>query len=166
MASRRVQQTKARQMVEDLVSEDEDDDLDFFASQQSSGSDDNEIEMALAERYAAKKKEKQQKFLKAVYKQLNHDVFPFNFLVHYLTSESLFADFLLQYAACEDKIRHLLGQILTEQQKLLTFADQHNAANVEEGKKVEAGHISGLSRAKAACNDFQDVINKIVPQTL
>lgn len=33
-----------------------------------------------------------------------------------------------------------------------TFADQHNAANVEEGKKVEAGHISGLSRAKAACN--------------
>lgn len=86
MASRRVQQTKARQMVEDLVSEDEDDDLDFFASQQSSGSDDNEIEMALAERYAAKKKEKQQKFLKAVYKQLNHDVFPFNFLVHCLTS--------------------------------------------------------------------------------
>lgn len=44
MASRRVQQTKARQMVEDLVSEDEDDDLDFFASQQSSGSDDNECD--------------------------------------------------------------------------------------------------------------------------
>ena len=37
-------------------------------------------------------------------------------------SESIFADFLLQYATCEDKIRNLLGQILTEQQKLLVCA--------------------------------------------
>jgi len=64
-----------------------------------------------------------------------------------------------------------------------TLANKRNAANVEAGKKVEAGHISGLSRAKAACHglhlflkhvqlllltiplllskDFQDIINKI-----
>jgi hypothetical protein len=41
MAPRRVQPTKTE---EDLASENEDDDLDFLASQQSSGSDDHECD--------------------------------------------------------------------------------------------------------------------------
>jgi hypothetical protein len=68
--------------------------------------------------------------------------------------------------------------------------DKRSAVNVEAGKKIEVGHISGLSRAKAACTglyrlqtrtsvisnclfpfllrseEYQEVINKIVPQPL
>ena len=42
MASRRVQPTKTKLIVDDLASDSEEAGLDFFASQQSSGSDDHE----------------------------------------------------------------------------------------------------------------------------
>ncbi|KNZ77321.1 hypothetical protein J132_05749 [Termitomyces sp. J132] len=162
-----------------IVSTDEEDDFKFLASQQSTGSDDQGFEMVIAKHYAAlrekKQKEKEHKFVKLAYKQLSKEVMPSSICSYYVvilksfsvnrkvftstedvkTSvqalESIFEDFLQKYAADEDNIHKLWTQVYKEQQKFLTFTQEKLAANVEAAKKIEAGHISGLSRTHAAC---------------
>ncbi|KAH0579883.1 hypothetical protein H2248_002710 [Termitomyces sp. 'cryptogamus'] len=140
-----------------IVSTDEEDDFKFLASQQSTGSDDQGFEMVIAKHYAAlrekKQKEKEHKFVKLAYKQLSKEVFTSTEDVKTSVQalESIFEDFLQKYAADEDNIHKLWTQVYKEQQKFLTFTQEKLAANVEAAKKIEAGHISGLSRTHAAC---------------
>ncbi|GLB44586.1 hypothetical protein LshimejAT787_1702130 [Lyophyllum shimeji] len=143
----------------DLSSDDEDE-FNFLASQQSNGSEDQALEMALAKHYAAvrekKRKENEQKFLKTAYKQLSKEVaIPTEELSS--SVETVYADFLQKYATSEDTIHKIWSQIQKEQQKLLTLVQKKLALNTEARKKIEANHISGLARTKAACRELQGI---------
>ncbi|KAG6890232.1 hypothetical protein C0995_010245 [Termitomyces sp. Mi166 len=155
----------AKKRTSGNLSTDEEDDFKFLASQQSNGgSDDHDFEIVLAKHYAAlrekKKKEKEHKFLKLAYKQLSKEI---SFIIEKVstpaedvkasiqTLESIFEDFLQKYAANEDIIHKLWTQVHKEQQKFLTFAQRKLTADAEAAKKIEAGHISGLSRTHGAC---------------
>ncbi|RDB17492.1 hypothetical protein Hypma_000994 [Hypsizygus marmoreus] len=168
MASRRTQVSKTKPLTRTVASDSEDD-LNFLASQQSNGSDDQALEMAIAKHYAVlrekKRKEGEKNFLKTAYKQLSQDVAtPTDEVKCSVTAiEALYSDFLQQYAANEDLIHKLWTQIQKEQQKLVALTKKRLALNTEAGKKVEEGHITGLSRTKAACREYQEVINQIVP---
>ncbi|KAF8064212.1 hypothetical protein FPV67DRAFT_208967 [Lyophyllum atratum] len=138
-------------------SSDIEDELNFLASQQSNGSEDQALEMALAKHYAAirqkKKTENEQKFLKAAYKQLFREVaIPTEDIQSSVKAlETVYAEFLQKYAANEDVIHRLWSQIHKEQQKLLALTQRKVPLNTDARKKIEARHISGLSRTKAAC---------------
>ncbi|KAF9463359.1 hypothetical protein BDZ94DRAFT_622255 [Collybia nuda] len=166
MPPRRASQLK-KKILFDVEMESGDDELGFLASQGSTGSDDQALEQAIAQHYTAlrdkKKKENERKFLAAAQKQLSQAVEnPAEEVKSTVSAmESLFSEFLLQYAVCEDTIRNLWSQVQKEQEKLLTFAQARHAANIEAGKKVEDDHISGLSRTKNACYDFEKIIKQI-----
>ncbi|KAG5643122.1 hypothetical protein DXG03_001548 [Asterophora parasitica] len=144
---------------------DDDEELNFLASQNSNGSEDHALELALAKHYAAvrekKRKENEQKFLKLKPCDTKVAGPAEDMKASIATIETIYADFLQKYAANEDTIHKLWNQIHKEQQRLLVCTTKKLALNEEACANMEKGHIAGLSRAKAASRELRGIIDQI-----
>ncbi|TFK37651.1 hypothetical protein BDQ12DRAFT_685058 [Crucibulum laeve] len=166
MVNRRSKPQKIRGYIDDI-----DDDYALAASQQSHGdlNDDHGLELVLAKHYAAargkKRVEKERGFLSALTSQIKQDVSaPVEDTCACIQAvEELFSQFLLNYAATEDKIVTLWSKVRQEQENITLLTERHHASSIKMSKKIEEGHIAGLSKARTACQAFQVTIDQVIP---
>ncbi|KAJ7806923.1 hypothetical protein B0H14DRAFT_3483703 [Mycena olivaceomarginata] len=108
------------------------DDFDFLASQQSSGSDDQAIQVTIAHQLMAsrekKRKEQEKKFFQIAKNKLTAERgFQISAATDEVrstieTTEKAYTKFILDYAALEDTIRALWMEIKKEEQTLIEIA--------------------------------------------
>ncbi|KAJ7124049.1 hypothetical protein C8R43DRAFT_1031185 [Mycena crocata] len=143
------------------------DDFDFLASQQSTGSDDQALQLAVAQQLMAskekKRKEMEKKFFVAAKAKLTNEISQAADDVKNTieATEAIYSKFVLDYAACEDTIRALWMEIKTEEEKLLEIAKKQRAANASMLKVTEKSQIAGMAQVKEACFEMRDIMGAL-----
>ncbi|KAL0956295.1 hypothetical protein HGRIS_002452 [Hohenbuehelia grisea] len=136
----------------------------WTASQQSNASDgilSPDLANSIMEHFQAKKEkkamEKQTKFIQTATKKLTADIAESlsDGQQALSTVDNIFAQFVIDYAAIEDEIRRIWCEIRKEQQTLLILAEKRINLNTETGEEVEKGMVTGMARAKGACEDME-----------
>ncbi|KAJ7740445.1 hypothetical protein DFH07DRAFT_1064202 [Mycena maculata] len=146
-------------------------DFDFLASQQSTGSDDNALQLAVAQQLMAskekKRKEMEKKFFAAAKSRLTNEMAQAAEEVKSTVeaTELVYAKFILDYAAAEDAIRALWTEIKKEQDTLLDVAKRQRAANEELRKGTEKAQIVGMAQVKEACHETRSIIETLLPSS-
>ncbi|KAK7038396.1 hypothetical protein R3P38DRAFT_3182482 [Favolaschia claudopus] len=146
-------------------------DFDFLASQQSnaSGSDDQAMQLAIAQQLMAskerKRKELEKKFFQAARHKLNGE---FSAAADEVKSaieatEQIYAKFLTDYATCEDKIRALWMLIKEEEQTLVDIAKKQHELNLAMRTETEQAQFTGMGQAKEACYESRRIIETLIP---
>ncbi|KAJ7079297.1 hypothetical protein B0H15DRAFT_954152 [Mycena belliarum] len=169
MAQRRAAaQTKMRKAESSAPTED----FDFLASQQSTGSDDNALQLAVAQQLMASKEKKrkdlEKKFFQAAKNKLTNQLTQAADDVQMAveTTEQVYTKFLIDYASSEDAIRALWMQIKEAEQKLIEIADRKRALNEELRQATEKAQIAGMAQVKEACHDTRTAIATIMPGSM
>ncbi|KAJ7473784.1 hypothetical protein B0H11DRAFT_978728 [Mycena galericulata] len=168
MAQRRgqPQTTKARKAEAAPAEE-----FDFLASQQSTGSDDNALQLAVAQQLIAskekKRKEMEKKFFLAAKSKLTNELIQAADDVKSTVdaTEQVYSKFILDYAASEDAIRALWMEIKEEEQTLLDLSKRQRAANEELRKVTEKAQIAGMAQVKEACHETRSIIETLLPSS-
>ncbi|TFK27579.1 hypothetical protein FA15DRAFT_613700 [Coprinopsis marcescibilis] len=138
------------------------------SQQSSAGSDDHLLEKVLAERLAVarekKRQERDKKFLDGASTKLNEALSQCAGEVRSAAEsmEEIYSKFLLEYAASEDRIYHLWSAILKEHQHMEALIQNKIVAGTGSTKQCETRHISGLSKVKGACNDFESIMQQFL----
>ncbi|CAK5268905.1 unnamed protein product [Mycena citricolor] len=144
------------------------DDFDF-GSQQSNGSDDQALQLAVAQQLLVtkekKRKETEKKFLQAAKNKLSSEISSAAAVVKNAVEESekVYAKFVLDYASSEDSIRALWTEIRVEQQKLVELGRKQRAASDALRSTTEKAQIEGMAQVKEACEETRAVISTILP---
>ncbi|KAJ7674289.1 hypothetical protein B0H17DRAFT_1208093 [Mycena rosella] len=166
MAQRRAQAQPRLRKTESVAPVE---DFDFLASQQSTGSDDHALQLALAQQITAskekKRKDMEKKFFQAAKHKLTGDITGAadNVKNALEETEALYAKFITDYAASEDTIRGLWVQIQVEEQTLVAIAQRQREANAELRVVTETAQIAGMAQVKEACHETRNVIETLLP---
>ncbi|KAF6747802.1 hypothetical protein DFP72DRAFT_585458 [Ephemerocybe angulata] len=157
-----------RPQQEDIESEGLD--LDLLQSQSSNSDESAAFEKALLQHYAAtkekKRQEKEKKFIEQASTLLKKDISKTTQDIQ-TTSQSIekvYAKFLNNYAATEDRIHHLWAAVLKEHQTLQMAIKKKYEVGETMASDADKQHISGLSRMKAACQEYDTIVALMVPQ--
>ncbi|KAK2460479.1 hypothetical protein APHAL10511_007485 [Amanita phalloides] len=146
------------------------DEDDLLGSQVSSASDEQSLDLLLiAQQLAAakerKREERELKLLKAAERHLEKELAkPVDaFMAMVKNVEQIYADFLMDYATCEDEIRSLWKQLLEEHKKLLVIEKallqkHQKAAEVHEKQMIDA-----LSKMDGAFQETTEIIDNMLP---
>ncbi|KAJ6548200.1 hypothetical protein DFH09DRAFT_1169983 [Mycena vulgaris] len=166
MAQRRAQAQPRLRKAESVAPAE---DFDFLASQQSTGSDDHALQLAVAQQLMAskekKRKDMEKKFFQAAKSKLTNEI------THAAddvkdaldATEKVYAKFLSDYATSEDAIRALWKEIKKEEEQLLEIAQRQRAANEELRKVTEKAQIAGMAQVKEACHEMKSVVESLMP---
>ncbi|KAF7353986.1 hypothetical protein MVEN_01085200 [Mycena venus] len=144
-------------------------DFDFLASQQSSGSDDQAVQLAIAQQLMAskekKRKELEKKFFQAAKHKLTAEITATAEDVKSTVeaTEKVYAKFILDYAAAEDAIRALWMEIKKEEQTLVDITRKQRAANDAMRLATEKAQIAGMAQVKEACHETRRIIGTVLP---
>ncbi|KAJ7138222.1 hypothetical protein C8R44DRAFT_728385 [Mycena epipterygia] len=134
-----IQQPKLRKADSIVAGED----FDFLASQQSTGSDDHALQLAVAQQLMASKEKKpkdlEKKFSLAAKSKLTNE----EILIPLKTSAA--ADDV-KHPVSEDMIRALWMEIKHEEQKLVGIAKKQRTANEALRTTTERAQIVGMAR--------------------
>ncbi|KAJ7792146.1 hypothetical protein B0H14DRAFT_2932703 [Mycena olivaceomarginata] len=144
------------------------DDFDFLASQQSSGSDDQAIQVAIAHQLMAsrekKRKEHEKKNFQIAKNKLTAEISAAADDVRSTveTTEKAYAKFILDYAALEDTIRALWMEIKKEEQTLIEIAKKQHAANDIIRTAMETTGYAALGQIKESCHAGRQVVDTLM----
>ncbi|KAJ7919634.1 hypothetical protein B0H13DRAFT_1868396 [Mycena leptocephala] len=157
-------------------------DFDFLASQQSTGSDDQALQRAVAQQLMSSVQGKEAQ-------GAGEEVFPggeeqtlVRGIDHILramsisaaidevrstvdATEQVYAKFILDYAASEDAIRALWMEIKKEEQTLVEIAKKQRAANDVMRAATERAQIAGMAQVKEACHETRRIMETLLPTT-
>ncbi|KAJ7303644.1 hypothetical protein DFH08DRAFT_54790 [Mycena albidolilacea] len=145
------------------------DDFDFLASQQSSGSDDQAIQVAIAHQLMAsrekKRKEQEKKFFQIAKNKLTAEISAATDDVRSTieTTEKAYTKFILDYAALEDTIRALWMEIKNEEQTLIEIAKKQRIANDAVRTTMETTGYTALGQIKESCHAGRQVVDTLMP---
>ncbi|KAJ7910284.1 hypothetical protein B0H13DRAFT_2329552 [Mycena leptocephala] len=167
--------------------------FDFLASQQSTGSDDHALQLAVAQQLMAskekKRKELEKKFFQAAKNKLSSEISAAADEVKCAVdaTENVYAKFILDYAASEDAIRALWMEIKKEEQTLVVplanflpcsptptdrfdicyqeIAKKQRAANDALSVATEKQQIAGMAQVKEACHETRRIMESLLPAT-
>ncbi|PCH43038.1 hypothetical protein WOLCODRAFT_153090 [Wolfiporia cocos MD-104 SS10] len=115
-----------------------------------------------------KRKEKETKYFQEMKASLDHCVSSDRILTR--TTEfreagdemnALYEKFVMDCATVEDEIRKLWEQLLSEQRKLLTLAEQKHKRVMESENERERGQVQGMAIAKRAIEDFNKLVTSL-----
>ncbi|KAJ6462433.1 hypothetical protein C8R45DRAFT_1026771 [Mycena sanguinolenta] len=145
------------------------DDFDFLASQQSTGSDDHAIQLAIAQQVMAskekKRKEHEKRFLQVAKNKLNAEriaaVEEFKNTVD--VTGKVYEKFIFDYAAVDDHIRALWMEIKKEEQTLIDIAKKRRVKNRAQYLTTEKAQIGGMGQVREACRDARLTIGTLAP---
>ncbi|RXW17706.1 hypothetical protein EST38_g8148 [Candolleomyces aberdarensis] len=148
------------------------DDFDFLGSQDSNNGEGlpPALQEAIVKQYIAskekKKQEKERRFLEQASTMLKKDLSKASQELQTATEamETEYTKFVNEYAATEDRIYHLWSEILKEHLTLAALIQKKYDAGLTTAKGVEKQHISGLSKLKSSCQDFESIIGKMAPK--
>ncbi|KAJ7612295.1 hypothetical protein FB45DRAFT_1065624 [Roridomyces roridus] len=167
MAQRRAQPQTAKLRKNASISAPTTDDFDFLASQQSTGSDDQAFQLAVAQQMMAskekKRQEKEKKFLVAARHKLTGEISSTSEETQKTVTgaEELYAKFILDYAEAEDSIRAIWTEITTEEKKLSQIAKRQSTARQQMRKENESPMYTGMGRMKEACREMREIIKEL-----
>ncbi|KAJ7138225.1 hypothetical protein C8R44DRAFT_695352 [Mycena epipterygia] len=170
MAQRRAQAQQPKLRKADSIVAGED--FDFLASQQSTGSDDHALQLAVAQQLMASKEKKrkdlEKKFFLAAKSKLTNEISAAADDVKHTveTTEAVYAKFILDYAASEDAIRALWMEIKHEEQKLVDIAKKQRTANEALRTTTERAQIAGMAQVKEACHETRSIIEGLLPTVI
>ncbi|KAJ7690918.1 hypothetical protein B0H14DRAFT_847603 [Mycena olivaceomarginata] len=142
------------------------DDFDFLASQQSSGSDDQAIQVAIAHQLMAsrekKRKEQEKKFFQIAKNKLTAEISAATDDVRSTieTTEKAYTKFILDYAALEDAIRALWMEVKKEEQTLVVCSGQP----VHTSENCLYAHFTSIASQEIAKK--QRIVNDAVRTTM
>ncbi|KAJ7818691.1 hypothetical protein B0H14DRAFT_2838533 [Mycena olivaceomarginata] len=138
-------------------------DFDFLASQQSSGSDDQAIQAAIAHQLMAsrekKRKDHEKRFFQVAKNKLAAEISAAADDVR----STAYAKFILDYAALEDTIRALWMEIKKEEQTLIEIAKKQHAANDAIRTAMETTGYAALGQIKESCHAGRQVVDTLMP---
>ncbi|KAF8198690.1 hypothetical protein K438DRAFT_1966653 [Mycena galopus ATCC 62051] len=143
------------------------DEFDFLASQQSTGSEDQAMQLAVAQHLMAtkekKRKEAEKKFLQLAKNKLTIEISAAQNDVRSTldATEKAYAKFIIDYATVEDTIRALWMEIKKEEQILIDIAKKQRAATEALHIVTEKAQIVGMSQVKEACHDARRMIGTL-----
>ncbi|KAJ7038805.1 hypothetical protein C8F04DRAFT_1088560 [Mycena alexandri] len=143
-------------------------DFDFLASQQSTGSDDHALQLAVAQQLMAskekKRKELEKKFFQAAKLKLSKELCTAHEDVNNTiqTTEQIYAKFILDYAASEDSIRALWMEIKREEETLIEISEKQRALNGTMRITTEKAQIVGMAQVKEACHDTRRIMEGLI----
>ncbi|KAJ7651358.1 hypothetical protein FB45DRAFT_890347 [Roridomyces roridus] len=164
MAQRRAQPQAAKLRKNASISVPATDDFDFLASQQSTGSDDQAFQLAVAQQLMAskekKRQEKEKKFLVVARNKLTDEISTASEDLHKTVTgaEEVYAKFILDYAAAEDSIRALWTEIRTEGKKLSGIVKSQRAERLKMRKENETAMYTGMGRMNEARREMQEIV--------
>ncbi|KAJ7648974.1 hypothetical protein DFH06DRAFT_1475956 [Mycena polygramma] len=144
-------------------------DFDFLASQQSTGSDDQALQLAVAQQLMVskekKRKELEKKFFLAAKNKLTSEITNAADDVKNAVeaTEQIYAKFILDYAASEDAIRALWMEIKKEEQTLIELGKKQHAANNTMNAARERGQIDGMGQVREACHETRRIMETLLP---
>ncbi|KAJ7189981.1 hypothetical protein GGX14DRAFT_701914 [Mycena pura] len=167
MAQRRTQAQNVK-----LRRTDPTDDFDFLASQQSTGSDDQALQVAVTQQLMAskekKRKEMEKKFFQAAKARLSSEMSDVAESVRSTVeaAETLYSKFILEYAAIEDTIRALWVEVKREEQVLVDIAAKIRASNDTARLATERAQIDGMAQVKEACYETRSIIQTLQPESI
>ncbi|KAF8198732.1 hypothetical protein K438DRAFT_693171 [Mycena galopus ATCC 62051] len=143
------------------------DEFDFLASQQSTGSDDQAIQLAVAQQRMAtkekKRKEAEKKFFQIAKNKLTTEISGVQDDVRSTldATEKAYSKFIIDYATLEDTIRALWMEIKKEEQILIEIAKKQRTATDALHIMTEKAQIVGMSQVKEACHDARRMIGTL-----
>lgn len=135
--------------------------------QPSQDSDDNGIMELVAKQmqssWEKKKKEKEQKFLELAQAELLRSgaMRADEFADAAQKMDSIYEQFVMEYAGVCDDIRRILTAMHDEQKKFLTIVQQQKYALAQSDKEREMGQVRGLAIAKKALTDYGRLIETL-----
>ncbi|KAJ6453865.1 hypothetical protein C8R47DRAFT_242358 [Mycena vitilis] len=144
-------------------------DFDFLASQQSTGSDDQALQLAVAQQLMAskekKRKELEKKFFLAAKNKLTSEIVNAadDVKAAVEATEQIYAKFILDYAASEDAIRALWMEIKKEEQTLIELGKRQHTANNAMNSARERGQIDGMGQVREACHETRRIMETLLP---
>ncbi|KAJ7268217.1 hypothetical protein B0H12DRAFT_97074 [Mycena haematopus] len=144
-------------------------DFDFLASQQSTGSDDQAMQLAIAQQVMASKEKKrkdlEKRFIQVAKNKLTAEITAAADEMKSTVdaTEKAYAKFILDYATLEDTIRALWMEIKREEQILIDIAKKQRAASDALRVVVEKTQFTGMGQVKEACRETRDVIGTLAP---
>ncbi|KIM40944.1 hypothetical protein M413DRAFT_11219 [Hebeloma cylindrosporum] len=111
-----------------------------------------------------KKAQQEKKFLEVAQKQLNLEVAASAKDVRDSTkaADDVYHKFLNDYAACEDRIHKKWVQLQKEQENLMKMVEARYKKDQDVIKDASALHITGLSKTRTACKEYQAVIDRLI----
>ncbi|TCD60200.1 hypothetical protein EIP91_010550 [Steccherinum ochraceum] len=138
---------------------------------QSQDSDDAGMMELVAQKmqtsWEKKRKDQEQKFLQGAKTELavcgNGHAEEFASAIKQM--DSIYEQFLMDYATICDDIRRILTGIAEEQKKFMTVMTRQQKSVIESDKEREASQINGLAMAKKAIADHLDLIEALSPST-
>ncbi|KAH6912661.1 hypothetical protein BKA70DRAFT_1264567, partial [Coprinopsis sp. MPI-PUGE-AT-0042] len=128
------------------------------------------LERVIAERLAAaqekKKQERDKRFLDGAATKLDNLLSnPIDMMKAATESiEEVHAKFLMDYAAASDRIHNIWAEILKHQLALETLMRDKRDAALELAKLIEGKHVSGLSKMKGVVDEYDVIIQSLVPE--
>ncbi|KAF9481119.1 hypothetical protein BDN70DRAFT_876726 [Pholiota conissans] len=137
-------------------------------SQQSNESDEpqqglKELEKFFAAEIEKKKVQREKKFLEVAEAHLTRNLENLARDVRNAMKavDAIYATFLLEYAACEDRIQNKYLQLQELQANLVKMARDGQREDEEANKASQAMQISGLSKTRTACLAFEKVLEQL-----
>ncbi|KJA24141.1 hypothetical protein HYPSUDRAFT_554396 [Hypholoma sublateritium FD-334 SS-4] len=77
--------------------------------------------------------------------------------------DEVYTTFLLDYAACEDRIQKKFAHLHDLQNNLVNLAKQGQKLDEAANKVSSEIHIDGLSKTRAACIGFGKIMGQLRP---
>ncbi|KAF9046296.1 hypothetical protein BJ165DRAFT_1141781 [Panaeolus papilionaceus] len=153
----------------DVEVDDEAESQELISSQLSSlsGGNSKEIDenvLALLQKQLSKKREeKQKKLLSSIEKHLLQEnvktAKEIDEIIHKVNE--LHTKFLLDYAACEDRIRKKWAKIYKEEEALEKFIRDRKKGEGEKYDVAWEEQVAGLSKMRTAYKAFQDIVKEL-----
>ncbi|KAF8886240.1 hypothetical protein CPB84DRAFT_1548676 [Gymnopilus junonius] len=154
-----------------LPAEDSDDEFELPGSQESNGDSSRQeiakmLEKLYSENLEKKKAQREKKILEYAETQLNDELKASAKVVEDAMNEieSLYETFLMEYAACEDRIRQKWTQLYEAETELLRFGEERQKEDNERFNAASKSHDNGLSKMKGSCKLFHETINRFFPR--
>ncbi|EPQ55784.1 hypothetical protein GLOTRDRAFT_138576 [Gloeophyllum trabeum ATCC 11539] len=137
-------------------------------SQQSGSSDDHGNMLAVVAQqmqvsWEKKKKDKEAKFLQVAKREVDKIVTQhadrFSNAVEEINT--VYEQFVAEYAAAEDEIRALWTAIAKEQQAFIELAMEKKESGLHREKEREESQLDGMASCKRACEDLGSLITSL-----